>query len=559
MNRLHFLTKYFILIFFLIGFLVYGASLSNRFVWDDEEQILNNSLVHSITNLPLFFRGSTFNTGGTGSLSGLYYKPLMTVFFSLFYTLFGANPFFFHLIQLIFHLVNTCLVFVLFRNFFPPLALFLSLIFLVHPINVETITYSSSLQDILYLFFGLISLLFLIKNDFNLKKTLTLSLLMLLSLLSKETGIIFIFLSILFAYLYQKTKLKSLFKAIFISLASYSVLRFGVAQVFFNKHDLSPITRISLWQRLPTIPKIITHYLSTFVFPQEFSISQHWVVDTLTLTSFYLPLILSISFFTILSAYLRSKPFLFFYCWFILGLGLHLQIFPLDMTVADRWFYLPQIGLLGMLGIFLLSFKKYFSRFSVLLYLLATIFLILLSIRTLYRSLDWKDSLTLYSKDEQITPNSFDLENNLGVALYRAGRYQEAKDHFERSVQIAPFWWTNWNNLGSTYEQEKNIKDAKDAYTTAIKNGQYYLSYENLAKITLFKENKPDEAKKFAEDSLKILPQNSTLWLVLALSDYKLNLKDDALIAAKNAYLLSPSEQTYYIVTRLQSGLPIDF
>lgn len=552
MNRFQFQTKHFILIFFLIGFLVYGASLSNRFVWDDEEQILNNSLVHSITNLPLFFRGSTFNTGGTGSLSGLYYKPLMTVFFSLFYTLFGANPFFFHLIQLIFHIVNTCLVFVLFRNFFSPLAFFLSLIFLVHPINVETIVYSSSLQDILYLFFGLISLLFLMKNDFDFKKTLTLSFLILLSLLSKETGIVFIFLSVLYAYLYQKKKLKSLFKAIFISLSFYSVLRFGIAQVFFNKHDLSPITRISFWQRLLTIPKIITHYLSTYVFPKDFSISQHWIVDTLTLTNFYLPLILSISFFIILSVYLRSKPFLFFYSWFILGLGLHLQIFPLDMTVADRWFYLAQIGLLGMVGI-------YFLRLSVLLSLLATIVLVLFSIRSYYRSLDWKDSLTLYSKDEQITPNSFDLENNLGVALYRAGRYQEAKDHFERSIKIAPFWWTNWNNLGSIHEQEKNIVDAKEAYTTAIKNGQYYLSYENLAKVILFRENNPDEAKKFAENSLKIFPQNSTLWLVLALSDYKLNLKDDAAIAAKNAYLLSPSEQTYYVVTRLQSGQPIDF
>lgn len=575
MNRLQTLSKYFILIFFLIGFLIYGASLSNNFVWDDEEQILNNGLVHSITNLPHFFQGSTFNTGGTGNLSGIYYKPLMTVFFALFYTIFGANSFFFHLFQLAFHLVNTYLVFVLFRKTFPKdkkesqiLAFFLSLVFLIHPINVETVVYSSSLQDILYMFFGLVSLLFLIKKELTIKRALTLSLLLLMSLLSKETGIIFVLMSVVYIYLYQKEKLKSLIGTVLITLIAYSILRFGIAQVFFNKHALSPISRIDLWQRLLSIPKIITFYLTTFLFPIYLSVSQHWVVSSLTFTDFYLPLIFSLILFIVLTTYQYylyrsknplSKPFLFFYCWFIFGLGLHLQIFSLDMTVADRWFYMAEVGLLGMAGILILDLKLIISRLSLFLFFLATIVLVVFSIRTISRSLDWRNGLTLYFKDEQITPNSFDLENNLGVELYRVGRLREAKTHFERSVEIAPFWWINWNNLGATYEQEKNIKAAKEAYLTAIKNGQYYLSYENVAKISLFGENNPEEARKFARDSLKILPQNPTLWLILALSDYKLNIKDEALLAAKNAYILAPSEQTYYVVTKIQAGQPIDF
>lgn len=568
MNKLQFFFKYFIPVFFLIGFLTYGASLSNNFVWDDEEQILNNGLVHSITNLPHFFQGSTFNTGGTGNLSGLYYKPLMSVFFASFYTIFGANSFFFHLFQLVFHIVNTCLVFVLFRKIFPQnkneshiLAFFLSLVFLLHPINVETVVYSSSLQDILYMFFGLVSLL-------NIKKTFTFSLFLLMSLLSKETGIIFVLISVVYVCLYQKEKLKSLIGAILITLIVYSILRFGIAHVFFNKHNLSPITRISLWERLPSIPKIIIFYLSTFLFPIYLSISQHWVVSSLTFTNFYLPLIFSLILFLTLTIYLYylyrskthlSKSFLFFYCWFIFGLGLHLQIFPLDMTVADRWFYMAEVGLLGMVGIFILNLKLIFSRFSLFLFFLAIIVLVFFSIRTISRSLDWRNGLTLYSKDEQITPNSFDLENNLGVELYRAGRFPQAKIRFKKSVEIAPFWWTNWNNLGSSYEQEKDIKAAKEAYLTAIKNGQYYLSYENVAKLLLFRENNPLEAKNFAQNSLKILPQNSTLWLILSLSDYKLNIKDEALLAAKNAYILAPSQQTYYVVTKIQSGQPIDF
>lgn len=571
-KRLQTFSKYYIPVFFLIGFLIYGASLFNNFVWDDEEQILNNTLVHSITNLPNFFRGSTFNTGGTGSLNGIYYKPMMTVFFSLFYTVFGAKPFFFHFFQLILHIVNTCLIFILFGKIFskdqkgiPIAAFFLSLIFLIHPINVESVVYSSSLQDILYMFFGLVFLLFLIKNKLTLKKTISLSLLLLLSLLSKETGIIFILVSLVYVYLFQKEKLKSLIIVIFITLTTYSILRFGIAQVFFDKNGLSPITRISLWERLLSIPKIITFYLTTFVFPIHLSISQHWVVKSLTFADFYGPLIISVTLFLTLTIYLYhlyrsknplSKLFLFFYCWFIFGLGLHLQIFPLDMTVAERWFYMAEVGLLGMLGVLVLDFKSVLSKFF---FIPAVIILTAFSVKTVSRSLDWRNGLTLYSKDERITPNSFDLENNLGVELFRAGRFEEAKIRFAKSVEIAPFWWTNWNNLGAVYEQENNTKAAKEAYLTAIKNGQYYLSYENVAKIIFFKEDNPQEAKKFTEDSLRILPQNPTLWLILALSDYKLNIKNEALSAAENAYKLAPSEQIYHLITKMELGEPINF
>lgn len=95
------------LLLIAFGFLLYFNSLFNGFVWDDEELIVNNSQVHSLANLPAFLSGSTFNPGGASQLSGLYYKPLMTISFSALYTLFGPNPFFFHLFQLLLHIANT--------------------------------------------------------------------------------------------------------------------------------------------------------------------------------------------------------------------------------------------------------------------------------------------------------------------------------------------------------------------------------------------------------------------------------------------------------------------
>ena len=65
---------YFFTALFIIALAVYFFSLFNGFVWDDEEQIVNNAVIQNISNLPYFFTSSTFNTGGAG-LSGWYYKP----------------------------------------------------------------------------------------------------------------------------------------------------------------------------------------------------------------------------------------------------------------------------------------------------------------------------------------------------------------------------------------------------------------------------------------------------------------------------------------------------
>src|SRR5690348_10152236 len=118
MDWLYNITKKHPLWFLLgTGFTVYFYSLFNGFVGDDFDQLVNNPFVHSLANLPYFFLGGTFNNGFV-SLSGIYYKPLMTVLFSLLYTVFQVTPFFYHFTQLLFHLTNVILLYYLFKKFF---------------------------------------------------------------------------------------------------------------------------------------------------------------------------------------------------------------------------------------------------------------------------------------------------------------------------------------------------------------------------------------------------------------------------------------------------------
>jgi tetratricopeptide (TPR) repeat protein len=184
---------------------------------------------------------------------------------------------------------------------------------------------------------------------------------------------------------------------------------------------------------------------------------------------------------------------------------MHLQIFPLDMTVSDRFFYLPLAFLLGLTGVFLTKVKKE----KVVIYALSVL-ITLFSVRTFARTFDWRDSLSLYSHDINIS-KSFDLVNNLGVILYRNGDIESARGYFEKSIQMSPAWWTNYNNLGAYWEAKGDLPKSEELYLTAIKNGNYYLAYENYAGI-LIKEGKLKEAKDFLENTaLKYFPYNQKL------------------------------------------------
>lgn len=562
-----FITKRAKFIIIATGFLVYFVSLFNGFVWDDETQIINNGFVHSITNFFTFFKGSTFTTGGAGSLGGIYYKPLMSSAFALLYTFFGQTAFFFHFVQLILHIANAFLVFQIFKKFIPEkLSFFLALIFLVHPQNSESVVYISALQDVLFSFFGLLALYFVTKSA---KQHFVVFGLLLSSMLSKETGIVFLFSVLSYILIFKRYCFLKYLIGTISTVSIYLLLRLDIAQVSFTTQHLSPITRIDFTTRLLTIPKIVYFYISSFLFPKNFAIDQQWIVRTITFNDFYLPLIITIitavlliSGFVFLKnrGYKETNVYLFFASLFVFGLAIHLQIFPLDMTVADRWFYSPMVGLLGLFGVLLSTStdQTIFKKRENFFYLAAVILTVILSARTFARSLQWKDGYTLFSNDVVFSQKSFDLENNFGVELFRKGQFDGAKTHFLKSTELAPYWWSNWNGLGAIAEREKDFQSAAAYYQKAIDNGNDSLAYENKANL-LFIQKLDKEAADFTETTIKKLPYNSRIWFIMSLVNYRLGEYDKALFAANQAYTLAPSDQTYYLYSRLQQKLPIEF
>src|SRR5437868_5321519 len=176
--------------FFLAGFLVYGSSLSNPFVFDDDIQVLNNSFVHDFEWQTLL-KGSTFASNGKETLGGIYYKPLLPLLYGVLWNTDNGSSFPFHLFQLLLAIANAFLFFYLLKEWIAPTAAGLTaLLFLLHPINSEVVLYIADLQEVLFMFWGLLALVLLKKKV----SWVFVSLCLFMSLLSKETGFLFILL-----------------------------------------------------------------------------------------------------------------------------------------------------------------------------------------------------------------------------------------------------------------------------------------------------------------------------------------------------------------------------
>lgn len=515
----------------IIGLIVYFDMLFNGFAWDDQDLIVTNNAIRSISNIPLFFIG---NIHMVMHSIGRFYRPVTISGFALNYALFGLVPFVYHADQLILQIINACLVFIFFNHFLKKKAAFmLSLIFLVHPINVEAIDNISSIQEPQFFLFGMLALLYVMrprsKND--LKSIVILSILLLLSFLSKETGFLFWLMILMYTYIFEKSKLKVSAIAGMLSLGVYLSMRY-FAQAYFDH----PITRNEISIIFTTAPKIYYQYITNFFYPLHLGIYQIWLVTSIHSLDFIFPLFFDI-FFT--SALImcgvwiykkRTKMFkiyMFFLIWFLVGISFHLQLWEFDMTYADRWFYFPIIGLIGVIGVIADSIQIKRNSLKVLCITFFCLIIISLSIRTMIRNLDWQNDYTLMSHDALISQNPL-LYASVINTLFVQGNYQQAYvdlqglKKFDKTGILTEMYTARIDEARG--ENEKALSLYQKLFHTEYGD----LSYEETALILLTGNHNYTIAQKVLQNGLRQYPTDTTMWRFLAYTDLKLDDKQGA-------------------------------
>ncbi len=462
-----------LLLILILTIVVYAMSLCNGFVWDDGLLILHNPEIKRLDGLRSAFAAEFFfNKGEFASIT--YYRPLITVTNVISYALFGVKPFFYHLTNVLIHLLNCILVYLLFARYFalPRLALLLaSLVFALHPIHTESICFISGKTDLLATtFFLLATLCYTVTlrparprqslgrveksaDDGENAETLAsrlpwlllTALCFALGLLAKE--VIIVLPAFLLALDYFATR---------HSLRTY--IAHHALRLILSLLPLLIIASAYLWIRFTlikgiTMPPYPTHDFTTTLLTMA-SVFIYYIKLTLLPTSMlcdytnFFPIVTAIwnPLFLLSTAgilalllinlilFLRKSPYFLALLWFELTLLPVLNIFPLGIWLAERFLYLPSIGFSLLIGLIVQSLFREGRKASLFIEFTTLVLIILLivgyAVKTVQRSLVWKSDYALWKDAVEKNPYNPQALTLYAEALVSPpqNRYAEARD-----------------------------------------------------------------------------------------------------------------------------------
>ncbi|MCP4049644.1 MAG: tetratricopeptide repeat protein [bacterium] len=513
----------------LLVLICYFNIITTPFLWDDEVMIVANPMIKSFKNIIYIFTSSAF---GQKASIGKFYRPVQIISYIIDYKLWKLNPVGYHLTNILIHTLNSLLIFYLLVkiNIRKNLAFIIAVIFAVHPVHIESVTYISGRGDALFLLFSLICFIFFIWGKTK-KWYYPLSLItFILAFISKENAVTIPVIIAAYVFIYKKQSKQDLLQIIWLLLINTVMIAFAgirVLPAIGKSTTLSMIASAPLWSRIATVPHILFKYFSLLLFPFNLHMEYHFYQESLLNPYLLLgvPLILVIS--ALIMKYLKSSG-TFWLLWFFIALGpVYNVILPLASTIREHWLYLPSTGFIALCCIIIdkvlkIILKNRKQKTIILISVAVPLFFVIyFSTCTIIRNIDWKTPVALYEHDLKYEPNSFLLHNNVGVEYFRMGKFKKAKEAFSNSIAASPGggYSTAYNNLGVILEQEGNVEMAINHFRYSIERGQYELAYINLCRI-LLRQNKHTEAIDIMEKGAMIHPRNPKILYLLGFSYY---------------------------------------
>lgn len=477
-------TRLLYLVMFSFAILLYLNTLKHGFVLDDDVVILKNTYVQQgFQGLkPIFWNDSFAGYERIGSgeslLVGGRYRPLSLGLFAILYSLFGSIPIPFHVLNIFLYAMSGVLIFSFLTRLLREetngriVSFVCAMLFLAHPIHVEVVANAKSADELLVILFGITSLyVFLKAYDDKSRWWLFISTMsFFIACLAKENAITLILIAPLSLWFFRKASLsKTLVYSLPLLIGALAFLWIrqsviGDMPAGRAMHDplnnpflewngsnwitCDPMTRIATiiyiggqHLRLMFLPFPLTHdYYPFHIALKSFSSSGVWLslIGILSM--------LGLGVWGFVTRHIAAFGVLFFLITASLTANI---IFPVGVFFAERFLFLPSLGLIfSVTWILAPVFKKYKKVSVGLLMLLTT----LLSFLTIQRNQAWKDNETLMTTDIKVSGQSAKLRNALGIfnldkALVQSDFMDQKKfldialPNFDKAIALHPTYY----------------------------------------------------------------------------------------------------------------------
>ncbi|MBF0344107.1 MAG: tetratricopeptide repeat protein [Nitrospirae bacterium] len=548
-------------IIMLVGLLVYSNTFKVPFVLDDESNIVDNPL---ITDFRYFTDKSMFDTAeAVEGVKNLFNTRIIGfISFAINYKLNGLDVTGYHIFNLLVHIVNAMLVYwLIILTFAAPFfsndsdldvysvtrtpnscALLGALLFVVHPIQTQAVTYIvqrfASLATLFYLLSVSMYVRARLAESFRTRSTLyAISFVSTIcAMTTKEISFTIPLTIVLYEFMFFKGSVKKRITYVIPLLLTMPVIpltmlwsKGAISNIEGISKTISGVSsqNITRWDYLITQFRVIVTYIRLLFLPVNQNLDYDYTIYRTPFSIEILGSLLIIISILGMAVYMftisdRSGDRRFFrlisfgILWFFITLSVESSIIPIADVIFEHRLYLPLVGFcLVFMSTYILikgrirkswEQKVYHGVKGTEITVLIAI-LIALAIMAYMRNEVWRDKMSLWADVIKKSPKKARPHYNLGVVYGEAGYVEDALKQYQTAINLNPNNVESHNNLGLIYASRDNLNEALKEYQISIKlNPNYAVAHNNIG-IVYFKLRQFNEASIEFQQAIKLKPR----------------------------------------------------
>jgi tetratricopeptide (TPR) repeat protein len=433
-----------------------------------------------------------------------------------------------HLTNVLFHIVNTLLLFFLLRSMTGALwrSVFVAALFALHPLHVESVAWISERKDVLSTFFGLLTLIGYMR--FTLQRSRSGYMLALLffvmGLMAKPMLVTLPFVLLLLDYWpLGRIKFRSTFrlessdphfsvlsllseKIPFFLFAAASCMVTYFAQQSGGAVRTSDILPLGL--RISNAVISYGVYMGKMFWPAQLAVFYPYP-DSYAVWKIVAAAALLVGIFILVISQIRRRPYLAVgWLWYF---GTLVPVIGLvqvgNQALADRYTYIPLIGLFILIA---WGTDDFFGRWRVnriFAMAAAAVLILVLSAVSHIQVGHWANNITLFSHAVKVTRNNYLAHLSLGKALHDAGREEQAQQHYADALQINSNSTHAHVNIGSGLLAQGKIGRAMDHFNKALQLNPDFAEAHNNLGLALVRMGEIENSIHHFRRALKINPE----------------------------------------------------
>ena len=524
------------------GLLAYQNSFTGPFIFDDAPKILEN--------LPIRHLWPLWNVVAHSS------RPVVQLSLAVNYALGGLNPWGYHLLNIAIHILaaltlygvvrRTCLSATSrteWRAAAPWLAVAVAVIWMVHPLQTESVTYIIQRCESLMGLFILLMLYCVIRGAASPRRSWWNAGAVVSCALAMGCKPVAVTAPVVVA-LYDRACLAGSWREI---LQRRGKLYAGLAATWlllplllsqgqewkdsagFGVKEITPL------QYALTQPGVIAHYLRLAFWPHPLCLDYGWPVAR-TATDVWPGLIVVCALLAATMWAWRRRPVLaFLSAWFFIILAPTSSFIPIADPAFEHRMYLPlaAVVVLAVMGIYTLLGRRSLVVFLVLI--------VGLGFLTARRNEDYRSELTIWTDTVAKRPDNVRAQYNLGNVLAATGRAAEAIGRYEQALRIKPGYAEAHNNLGNVLQTLGRETEAKTHFEQSLQsNPNNAEAHSNLGNIFL-QEGKASDAIAHYQQALRIKPDYAGAHVDLGNALFQTGKVPEAITEYEQAVRLKPN------------------